>query len=130
MAIAPRGFLHLWVQQALPGALAQTFASHMAPGDPSGRTLSVTVNSVSLRGGGPADPDPMRGVATLSGGAAPARTTRLRATSTYIPSPVDQVLVEQAFKGGVTAPIAGLRLLAREATSAVKPERGRKSNGQ
>jgi hypothetical protein len=36
MAIAPRGFLHLWVQQALPGALAQAFASQMAPGDPSG----------------------------------------------------------------------------------------------
>ena len=54
MAIAPRGFLHLWVQQALPGALAQAFVSHMAPGDPSGRTLSVTVNSVYLRGGGPA----------------------------------------------------------------------------
>jgi hypothetical protein len=130
MAIAPRGFLHLWVQQARPGALARAFASHMAPGDPSGRTFSVTVNSVYLRGGGPADPDTMRGVATLSGGAAPARTTRLRATSTYIPSPVDQVLVEQAFKGRVTAPLAGLRLLAREATAALKPERGRKSNGQ
>ena len=38
--------------------------------------------------------------------------------------------VEQAFKGRVTAPLAGLRLLAREATAAVKPERGRKSNGQ
>ena len=129
MAIAPRGFLHLWVQQAPPGALAQTFASHMAPGDPSGRTLSVSVKSVYLRRGGPADPDPMRGVATRAR-RGPARTTRLRATSTYIPSPVDQVLVEQAFKGRVTAPLAGLRLLAREATSAVKPERGRKSNGQ
>jgi hypothetical protein len=50
----------LWVQQALPGALAQASASYIAPGDPSGRTLSVTVNSVYLRGGGPADPDTMR----------------------------------------------------------------------
>jgi hypothetical protein len=61
MATAPRGFLHLWVQQALPGALAQAFASHMAPGHPSGRTLSITFNSVYLRGGGPADPHTMRG---------------------------------------------------------------------
>jgi hypothetical protein len=113
MAIAPRGFLHLWVQQALPGALAQTFASHMAPGDPSGRTLSVTVNSVYLCGGGPADPDPMRGVATGRGSAAAQRTTRLRATSTYIPSPVDQVLVEQAFKGRVPLSQAFAYRLAR-----------------
>jgi hypothetical protein len=50
MAIAPRGSLHLWVQQALPGALAQAFASHMAPGDPSGgagptRTTSLRATS-------------------------------------------------------------------------------------
>ncbi len=56
MAIAPRGFLHLWVQQALPGALAQAFASYMAPGDPSGRMLSVTVNSVYLVAGDPPTP--------------------------------------------------------------------------
>jgi hypothetical protein len=56
MAIAPRGFLHLWVQQALTGALAQAFAAHMAPGDPSGRTLSVMVNSVYLRGEDPPTP--------------------------------------------------------------------------
>jgi len=92
-----------WAQQALPGALAQAFAAHMAPGDPNGATLSVRIDSVYLGGGGPADPDIMRGVATLSGGAGPARTTRLRATSTYIPSPVDQSLVEQALHGRVTA---------------------------
>ena len=56
---------------AASGAIAQAFASHTAPGDPSG--------------------------------AAPARTTRLRATSTYIPSPVDQAMVEQAFQGRVPA---------------------------
>jgi hypothetical protein len=88
---------------ALPGALAQAFASHMAPGDPSGRTLSVTINSIYLGGGGPADPDSIRGVATLSGSAGPTRTTRLRATSTYIPSPINQALVEQALHGRVTA---------------------------
>jgi len=93
-----------WAQQALPGALAQAFAANMAPGDPSGATLSVRVDSVYLGGGGPADPDRMRGVATLSGGAGGApRQTRLRATSTYIPSPVDQALWEQAMQGRVQA---------------------------
>jgi hypothetical protein len=38
--------------------------------------------------------------------------------------------VERAFKGRVTAPLTGLRLLAREAIAPVKPECGRKSNGQ
>jgi hypothetical protein len=88
-----------WVQQALPGQLAQAFAANMAPGDPSGATLRVRVDSVHLGQGGPADPDSMRGVATLSGSA--AGRTRLRATSTYIPSPVDQALWEQALQGRV-----------------------------
>ena len=92
-----------WVQQALPGQLAQAFTAHMAPGDPNGATLSVRIDSIYLGGGGPADPDRMRGVATLSGGAGPARTTRLRATATYIPSPVEQALPEQAFQGRVAA---------------------------
>ena len=92
-----------WAQQALPGALAQAFASHMAPGDPSGQTLSVTINSIYLGGGGPADPDIMTGVATLSGGAGPSRTTRLRTPTTYISNPVDQTLVEQALQGRVQA---------------------------
>ena len=92
-----------WAQDALPGALAQAFAGHMAPGDPGGGTLSVTINSIFLGNGGPANPDIMTGVATLSGGGAPARTTRLRATATYIPMPIDQTLVEQALHGRVTA---------------------------
>jgi hypothetical protein len=92
-----------WVQDSLPGALAKAFASHMAPGDPSGATLSVTVNSVYLGGGGPANPDTMVGVATLSGGGVPGRTTRLRGTSTYIATPEDQALVEQALHGRVVA---------------------------
>jgi hypothetical protein len=75
----------------------------MAPGDPAGATLSVRIDSVYLGGGGPADPDTMRGAATLSGGGVAARTTRLRATSTYIANPTDQALVEQALQGRVTA---------------------------
>ena len=87
-----------WAQDALPGALAQAFASHMAPGDPSGETLRVRIDSIYLGGGGPADPDRIKGVATLNG-----RRTTVRATSTYIPNPTDQALVEQALHGRVTA---------------------------
>jgi hypothetical protein len=89
-----------WVQQQLPGLLAQDLAASMAPGDPSAATLRVRIDSIYLGGGGPADPDTMKGVATLSGSA--TRQTKLRATSTYIPSPVDQTLVEQALHGRVS----------------------------
>ena len=87
-----------WAQDALPGALAQAFASHMAPGDPSGGALNVRIDSIYLGGGGPADPDIIKGVATLNG-----RRTAVRATSTYISNPTDQALVEQALHGRVTA---------------------------
>jgi hypothetical protein len=89
-----------WVQDALPGALAKAFASHMAPGDPSGEALSVTVNSVILASVGPSGSatDWMMGVATLGG-----RHTRLRGTSTYIPTTGDQALFVQAAHDRVTA---------------------------
>jgi len=85
-----------WAQNALPGAIAQAFAAHIAPGDPSAATLSVRIDSIYLGGGGPADPDIMRGVATLNG-----RQVRVRATATYIASPTDQALPEQALQGRV-----------------------------
>jgi hypothetical protein len=87
-----------WAQDALPSALAQAFARHMVPGDPSAGTLNVAIDSIYLGGAGPADPDIMKGVATLNG-----RQTRLQATSTYIPSPTDQALPEQALHSRVTA---------------------------
>jgi hypothetical protein len=92
-----------WAQQALPGALAQAFAANIAPGDPNGATLSVRIDSVYLGGGGPADPDRMRGAATLSGGGGAARQTRSRATSTWTPNPTDQALVEQSNQNRVQA---------------------------
>ena len=85
-----------WAQQALPAQLAQALASRIAPGEPGAATLSVVVNSIYLGGGGPADPDVMTGVATLNG-----RQVRLKATYTYIPSPTDQALPEQALQGRV-----------------------------
>ena len=49
-----------WVQQSLPGALAQVLVG--APGG-----LHVRIDTLYLGNGGPADPDRMRGVATLGG---------------------------------------------------------------
>src|SRR5271166_237970 len=76
-----------WAQQA------QALARRMAPGDPGAATLSVRIDSIYLGGGGPANPDIMRGVATLNG-----RETHLKATSTYFASPTDQALPEQALQ--------------------------------
>ncbi len=87
-----------WVQQALPGALAQALAAHMAPGDPNGETLSVRINSVYLGNGYAADADRMRGEAMLGG-----RQTTIHATSTWWPTPVDQALWEQSFHSRVQA---------------------------
>jgi hypothetical protein len=83
-----------WAQQALPAALAQVLGS----GAPGGPPLSVRVNTLYLGGGGPADPDQMRGVAMFGG-----RTINARATSTYFASPTDQALPEQALQGRVEA---------------------------
>jgi hypothetical protein len=90
-----------WVQQSLPGALAQAFAPVMSPGAAGGAIMSVRIDSVYLGNGGPADPDRMRGVVTLSGSV--SRQVRLRATSVYTPLSVDQALWEQALQGRVTA---------------------------
>jgi hypothetical protein len=87
-----------WAQQALPGALAQALGGHIAPGDPGAATLNVRIDTLYLGGGGPADPDRMRGVAMLGG-----HTISVRAESTYISSPTDQALPEQALQGRVQA---------------------------
>ena len=79
-----------WVQQSLPGALAQVLGP--------GTALHVRVDTLYLGNGGPGDPDRMRGVATLGG-----RTINVRAVSTYWPSPTDQALPEQALQGRVQA---------------------------
>ncbi|HEY6521492.1 MAG TPA: hypothetical protein VIZ19_19295 [Roseiarcus sp.] len=81
-----------WVQQSLPGALARVLGSR-APGG-----LHVRIDTLYLGGGGPGDPDRMRGVAILGG-----RTIHVLATSTYWPNPTDQALPEQALQGRVQA---------------------------
>jgi hypothetical protein len=81
-----------WVQQSLPGALAQALGSRASGG------VHVRVDTLYLGNGGPGDPDRMRGVATLGG-----RTIKVRANSTYWSSPTDQALPEQALQGRVQA---------------------------
>jgi hypothetical protein len=81
-----------WVQQSLPGALAQILGSRASGG------LHVRVDTLYLGNGGPGDPDRMRGVAILGG-----RTINVRAISTYWPTPTDQALPEQALQGRVQA---------------------------
>ena len=81
-----------WVQQSLPGALAQIVGSRASGG------LHVRVDTLYLGNGGPGDPDRMRGVAMLGG-----RTINVRAISTYWSTPTDQALPEQALQGRVQA---------------------------
>ena len=83
-----------WAQAALPGAITQALGS----GAPGGPPLNVRIDTLYLGGGGPADPDLIRGVATLGG-----RTIKVRANSTYISNPTDQALPEQALQGRVQA---------------------------
>jgi hypothetical protein len=78
-----------WVQQSLPGQLAQVLGP---------RALHVRIDTLYLGNGGPGDPDRMRGVATLGG-----RTINVRAISTYWQTPTDQALPEQAIQGRVQA---------------------------
>src|SRR5271170_4303518 len=87
-----------WAQQAMPGALAQAFGARIAPGDPGAMPLNITLDTLYLGGGGAADPDRMRGTATLGG-----HTISVRAVSTYWSSPTDQALPEQALQGRVQA---------------------------
>ena len=77
-----------WVQQSLPGALAQALGSNALGG------INVCIDTLYLGNGGPGDPDRMRGVATLGG-----RTINVRANSTYWANPTDQPLPQQALQG-------------------------------
>jgi hypothetical protein len=106
-----------WVQQTLPGALAQALGAHMAPGDRSGATLIARIDYLYLGpssgGTGPwgASQDTINGMLLIKGphggiaGSAP-----IRAITSYHPMPVDQpmwveanywrvVALSQAFAG-------------------------------
>jgi hypothetical protein len=99
-----------WVEQALPGALAQSLGPYMAPGDRNGATLVARIDFLYLgpSSGGPGPfgsvQDTINGSLLLKGprGALVANTP-LRAISSYYPTPVDQALVERALQGRVVA---------------------------
>jgi hypothetical protein len=98
-----------WVEQALPGALAQSLAAYMAPGDRNGATLVARIDNLYLgsNSGGPgplgSTQDTINGTLLLKGPRGVAANVPLRAISSYYPTPVDQTLVERALQGRVTA---------------------------
>jgi hypothetical protein len=92
-----------WLQRELPGALAQSLAGYMAPGDRAGATLVARVDHLYLgpNSGGPgflhSTQDTINGVLIVKGprGGVVAKTA-VRAISSYYPSAVDQPLVEES----------------------------------
>jgi hypothetical protein len=99
-----------WVEQALPGALAQALAAHLAPGERNGAILVARIEYIYFGptggGAGPsgASQDSIRGVLIVKGPRAGiAAETPLRAISTYYPMGVDQALIEEAYHGRAVA---------------------------
>jgi hypothetical protein len=100
-----------WVEQALPGALAQSLAPYMAPGDRSGATLVARIDYLYLGpssggggfGGFRRTQDTINGTLLLKGPRGIVANVPLRAISSYFPMAVDQALPEQAFQGRVVA---------------------------
>src|SRR6202041_2915718 len=83
-----------WVEQALPGALAQALAPYMAPGDRSGATLVARIDYLYLgpsSGGGGGfggfrrTQDTINGTVGLTGPGGIVATVPLRAASPYFP---------------------------------------------
>src|SRR5271168_2539330 len=101
-----------WVQQELPGALAQALAGYMAPGDRNGATLVARIDYLYLgpsSGGGGfghfrQTQDTINGTLLLKGPrCGVVANVPLRAISSYFPMAVDQTLVERALEGRVVA---------------------------
>jgi hypothetical protein len=99
-----------WVEEALPGALAQSLGPYIAPGDRNGATLIARIDYLYLgsSSGGPGffnqTQDTINGTLLVKGprGGVVANVP-LRAISSYIPMAVDQALVERALQGRVVA---------------------------
>jgi hypothetical protein len=100
-----------WVEQALPGALAQSLAPYMAPGDHDGATLVARIDYLYLGpssggggfGGFRRTQDTINGTLSLRGPRGVVANVPLRAISSYFPMAVDQALPEQAYQGRVVA---------------------------
>ena len=98
-----------WVEQALPGALAQALAPHMAPGDRGGETLTARIDYLYLgsSSGGPGffdqTQDTIVGSLIVAGPRGVVEKVPLRAITSYFPMAVDQALVERALHDRVVA---------------------------
>jgi hypothetical protein len=100
-----------WVQQALPGALAQALAGYMASGDRDGAILVARIDYIYLgpsSGGGGRDAIPTQDTITGTleikgprGGV--LSNVPVRAISSYFPMAVDQAVVEEAYYWRVVA---------------------------
>jgi hypothetical protein len=97
-----------WVEQALPGYLANSMAPYLSPGGRDGATLVARVDTVYLgrttggTGPGGGSIDVIEGALIVKGPRA-AAATPLRAITSYHPSAVDQALFEEGYHGRVTA---------------------------
>ena len=100
-----------WVEEALPGALAQSLAPYMAPGDRNGATLVARIDYLYLGpssggggfGGFRRTQDTINGTLLLRGPRGVVANVPLRAITSYFPMAIDQTLVERALEGRVTA---------------------------
>jgi len=85
-----------WVQQALPGALAQSLGAYIAPGDPHGATLIARIDDLYLGPNfGPGffggSQDTINGTLFIKGPrGGVAAETPIRAITSYHQTPVDQ----------------------------------------
>jgi hypothetical protein len=99
-----------WVQQELPGALAQALARYMAPGDRSGATLVARIDLIYLGpssgGTGPwgSTQDTISGVLVVRGPRGGlAADTPLRAITSYYPNASDLAQIVQSNHWRVSA---------------------------
>ncbi len=90
-----------WVEQELPRRLAQALAGRLTP---KGGTLTVRIDYLTLGPNtgatvhGGSSPDNITGVATIGNVQWP-----VRATTSYLASPIDQTMIEQSNHDRVSA---------------------------
>jgi hypothetical protein len=81
-----------WVEQELPGALARSMAGRMPSGGVTVRIDYLTLgSSTGSTVHSNSSPDNISGVAIIGG-----RQVPVRATTSYLASPVDQTMIEQS----------------------------------
>ncbi len=92
-----------WVEEALPGQLAQALGPYLVPGDRAGATLIARIDYLYLgptsggAGPGGSSQDTIAGVLIVRGPRGSiAAETPLRAITSYYPNAVDQALVVQS----------------------------------